>query len=186
MSESVNEQIEFLKLIVQRLDSAGIPYMMTGSMAMAFYAVPRMTRDLDLVIECRPADAETIAALFQGDCYADRAAIRTAVERRGSFNIIHSKWMIKADFIVRKDDPYRVAEFARRRTVNVGGARVAVVAPEDLILSKLVWSREGDSDLQLRDAHAVADAVREVDRQYMRGWAARLSVADLLEKIGGA
>ena len=46
----MNEQLEFVKQIASRLDSAGIAYMLTGSMALAIYAVPRMTRDIDLVI----------------------------------------------------------------------------------------------------------------------------------------
>jgi len=45
----VNEELKFLEYISTRLDSAGNPYMLTGSMAMMFYAVPRMTRDIDLV-----------------------------------------------------------------------------------------------------------------------------------------
>ena len=65
----MNEQLEFVKQIASRLDSARIPYMMTGSMAMATYAVPRMTRDIDFVIECGPEDAARIATLFEDDCY---------------------------------------------------------------------------------------------------------------------
>lgn len=53
----MSEQLEFLKTIAARLDSAGIPYMITGSMAMALYARPRMTRDIDLVVECGATDA---------------------------------------------------------------------------------------------------------------------------------
>ena len=45
------KQLEFMKQIAERLDTAHIRYMLTGSMAMAIYSVPRMTRDIDLVIE---------------------------------------------------------------------------------------------------------------------------------------
>lgn len=38
-----------LKLVGERLDRAGIPYMVSGSMAMNYYAQPRMTRDIDLI-----------------------------------------------------------------------------------------------------------------------------------------
>jgi hypothetical protein len=67
----MDEQLEFVKQIVSRLDSAGLRYMMTGSMAMAVYAVPRMTRDIDIVVEYRPEDAGKLAALFEPDCYVD-------------------------------------------------------------------------------------------------------------------
>jgi len=67
----VDEQLEFVKLIASRLDSAGIPYMITGSVAMAVYSVPRMTRDIDLVVELKPGDVDKIVDLFSEDCYID-------------------------------------------------------------------------------------------------------------------
>lgn len=66
--QAMSEQLEFLKDIARRLDSARIPYMVTGSLALVLYARPRMTRDVDLVIECREPDAETIVHLFTPDC----------------------------------------------------------------------------------------------------------------------
>ena len=100
----MNEQLEFFKQIVERLYSAEIAYMLTGSMALALYSRPRMTRDIDLVIACRPADSDTIVQLFESDCYVDPTEVRDAIVSRTMFNIIHNKWIIKADFIVRKDE----------------------------------------------------------------------------------
>ena len=83
----MDEQMEFAKLIASRLEGAGIPYMLTGSMAMALYAEPRMTRDIDMVIECRPEDAARIHKLFAPDCYVDEESVRDAVIHRRMFNI---------------------------------------------------------------------------------------------------
>lgn len=178
----MNEQLEFLKQIVSRLDSLGIPYMLTGSMAMAVYAVPRMTRDIDIVVEYGPDDAERIARLFDADCYVDAGSIRTAAVQQSTFNIIHNQWIIKADFIARRGEPYRKLEFARRRVVQVEGADIAVVAPEDLILSKLSWARDSESALQQRDVRQMIQSVRDLDWLYLEQWAARLGVGDLLEQ----
>lgn len=114
---------------------------------MAVYATPRMTRDVDVVVACTERDVETVVRLFERDCYVDRAAVAQATADRGMFTVIHNEWIIKADFIVRKDDPYRLTEFERRRFIEVEGTPVAVVAPEDLILSKLVWARDSGSEL---------------------------------------
>ena len=46
-------ELEVLGIVAERLESAGIAYMVTGSIAMNYYAVPRMTRDIDLVVELR-------------------------------------------------------------------------------------------------------------------------------------
>jgi len=182
----MDEQLEFLRLIVARLESAGIRYMVTGSVAMAIYSVPRMTRDIDLVVECRPEDAERIAKLFEADCYVDLETIRKAVAGRAMFNIIHSEWVIKADFITRKDEPYRRLEFERRRRAVVGDLTVTVVAPEDLILSKLCWATESDSALQQRDARWLIGSVPNLDVPYLETWAQRLGVGSLLDRARSA
>ena len=179
----MDEQLEFIKLVVSRLESAGVPYMMTGSMAMSIYTVPRMTRDVDFVIECTPDDASRIAELFRGDCYVDESSVRRAARERSVFSVIHNEWITKADFIVRKDEEYRQVEFDRRQSIDIGGVNVFVVRPEDLILSKLRWSMNGGSELQLRDARSLCASASELDWSYMERWAAVLGVSELLERV---
>ena len=176
----MDEQLEFVKEIARRLDGAGISYMLTGSLAMAAYAVPRMTRDIDLVVEVYPKDVKRLTALFSDDCYIDEDTVQDAVSRRTMFNIIHNIWVIKADFIIRKDDPYREAEFSRRHHVEVDGTKVAIVAPEDLILSKLVWAKESQSELQHRDVVELVKNVKGLDWSYLERWAIALDVLENL------
>lgn len=179
----MDEQLEFVKQIASRLRSAGLEYMMTGSMAMAIYTTPRMTRDVDIVLECGAADVDAIVALFTPDCYIDRAAVAEAVGSQGMFNIIHNEWIIKCDFIVRKDDVYRKTEFARRREIDVDGVLLTVVTPEDLILSKLQWARESGSELQRRDVRELLRAKMSLDGDYLNDWAARIGVSGLLAEV---
>src|SRR5438874_2648154 len=89
--------------------------MVTGSFAANYYAVPRMTRDIDLVVELSAGDADRFCALFEGDFYLDRDAVRAAIASRGTFNLIHQAHVVKVDCIVRKDSEYRRTEFARQR-----------------------------------------------------------------------
>jgi hypothetical protein len=181
----VNEQLEFLRLVVSRLDSARIPYMLTGSMAMSVYAPPRMTRDLDFVIECEPSDAQRLTELFRKDCYIDESSVREAIKGRTSFNIIHNEWIVKADFIVRKDSEHGRAEFGRRQLVDMDGWQLYVTTPEDLLLSKLRWSEAGSSELQLSDARSLASSVGDLDWHYVRSWASQLGLDDILKEIEG-
>jgi hypothetical protein len=182
----MNEQLEFVKEIARRLDNAGIPYMLTGSLAMAVYAVPRMTRDIDIVVEVAPKDVKRFAQLFSEDCYVDEDTVRDAISSRTMFNVIHNRWIIKADFIVRKDDPYHDVEFTRRGHIDVEGVRVAIVAPEDLILSKLVWAKESQSELQQRDIVQLIQGVKDLDWPYLERWAVTLGVADDLKNVRSA
>ena len=178
----MNEQLEFAKLIARRLDKAGFGYMMTGSMAMATYAIPRMTRDIDIVIEYQPQDAERIATLFHPECVVDIDSIREAAVNEGMFNIIHNEWFVKADFIARKSGPYREVEFERRRMVDVEGTPIAVTAPEDLILSKLYWAKDSGSELQQRDVRQIIASNPNLEWPYMEKWAAVLGIVELLNR----
>jgi len=179
----VNEELKFLEYISTRLGSAGIPYMLTGSMAMMFYAVPRMTRDIDLVVECRSQDIPKLLDLFSDDCYISEETVKDAVSRQGMFNIIHTEWCIKADFVLRKDAPFRELEFSRRQVHQLSGFEVSVVTPEDLILSKLAWARHSHSESQFRDVSMMLASVPELDFAYIEKWAAQLGVLSKLDEL---
>jgi hypothetical protein len=59
----MQNELDILRDISMRLEQAGISYMLTGSMAMNYYAQPRMTRDIDLVVALTPQDTETVVRL---------------------------------------------------------------------------------------------------------------------------
>jgi predicted nucleotidyltransferase len=96
------------------------------------------------------------------------------------FNIIHNDAVIKVDFIVRKDEDYRIVEFSRKKKVVVEGMPIWVASPEDLILSKLVWSKASESELQLRDVRYMLRTATDIDNEYLRKWAKKLGVESLL------
>ncbi len=178
----MTEELETLLDVVSRLDEAGILYMISGAMAMNYYAVPRMTRDIDIVVDMRSGDAERITELLEGSYFLDLDSAKEAVSRRRMFNVIHKVKMIKVDFVVRKDLPYREEEFNRRRQAEVEGKKFWIVAPEDLLLSKLFWAKDSHSELQLRDARNLLASV-SMDVAYLDRWAAVLGVANLLDEV---
>jgi hypothetical protein len=182
---TMDEQLEFLKTIARRLDEIPIPYMVSGSVAMNVYAQPRMTRDIDIVVDMSPSKIDRFVSIFEPDCYIDREMVREAVRSRDMFNIIHNDWIIKADFVVRKAEPYRLTEFERRRSIRLDDIDLYVVAPEDLILSKLVWVRESLSELQRRDVRNLLQCIQQLDWAYLERWADALSVRSLLEEERG-
>ena len=179
----MSEQLDVLLDVVARLQAVGVPYMLSGSVAMNFYAQPRMTRDIDVVVELAESRVAAVEAEFRGDYYIDAEAGRDAAARRGMFNLIHLDSLVKVDLIVRKDGEYRGLEFDRRRKVDLGGAPVSIVTAEDLLLSKLVWGKDSRSELQLRDARNLCLSVVGLDGDYLQEWAVKLGVADLLEEI---
>lgn len=181
----MSEEIDVLKITTERLDAAGIPYMVTGSMALSVYAVPRMTRDVDLVVELSVDDADRICALFGADFYVDADAARAAIARRDTFNLIHEVLVVKVDVVVRKDTDYRRTEFSRRRRLSFEGHPLFVVAPEDLIISKLDWARDTRSEVQLGDVRHLLRSVADLDRAYLEQWIGRLGLTSLYREVAG-
>lgn len=176
-------QLEVLKLVASRLDDAGIPYMLTGSVAAGYYSEPRTTRDIDLVVELEAVAAERLASLFADAFDVSEDSIRRAADRQTMFNLIHTEAIVKVDFIVRKSSAYHRAEFDRRRTVTIDGQRMWIASPEDVILSKLLWLKQSGSEIQRRDVRRLLQLAPALDREYLDGWAASLSVVSLLTEL---
>lgn len=168
--------------VSQRLAKLHVPFMLTGSMALNFYAQPRMTRDIDFVVDYRPIDAARIAAAFQGDYYVSEDAVRSAAIHNSQFNLIHLQSIIKVDCIVRKHSDHAREEFERRQPLTVRQTETFIAQKEDLILAKLAWAQKSDSHLQLNDVASLL--ATGVDRAYLQAWAARMGLSAILRKAG--
>lgn len=177
----MTEELAVLRDITTRLEAAGIDYMLTGSVALACHAQPRMTRDIDLVVAFYLKDVARIAEVLGGDYYVSADAAREAVMHQGSFNAIHEATLIKVDFMVRKREDYRLHEFTRRVRVRVADFDLWVVSKEDLILSKLDWARESLSERQLADVENLI--ATGCDVEYLRTWSAALNLTDMLTRV---
>src|SRR5262249_41106803 len=106
--------------------------MLTGSMAMNYYAVPRMTRDIDVVIAVSGKDVQTIVNLFGREYYVSAQAVKESVALQSIFNLIHLESVIKVDCIVRKNTEYRRLEFERRQKIRIMDFTTWITSKEDL------------------------------------------------------
>ena len=179
----MNPEWETLKATVEILESLGMRYMLTGSLAKIYYSVPRMTRDIDIVIELEESDVAGLVAAFRGSYYIDSDTVSEALGRRSMFNVVHSKYLVKVDFIVRKGDTFRSLEFQRRKQVNLGELILWIVSPEDLIISKLFWAKDSLSELQLGDVRDLLKSVRGLDRAYIEEWVEKLGLRHVFERL---
>jgi hypothetical protein len=177
----VSVELDIVRDVSERLTRAGIAFMLTGSMAMNAYAQPRMTRDVDVVIEVSPDDTARLVATFTPDYYIDAESVARALQTECMFNVIHQEWVFKVDCIVRKNGAFRATEFARRQRLTIAGCETWVVSKEDLILSKLCWGNDSRSDYQARDIRNLLST--GCDRTYLLKWAAELGVLDYLATI---
>ena len=171
----------FFQKIIDVLNSCEIPYMLSGSVAMSLYIVPRATQDFDFVVHLMPQDIDRFVENFQEGYYCDKDAIEDAVKNRRMFNIIDHATGFKADFVVLKNEPFRQNEFTRRIPMDFFGKTIYVVSAEDLIISKLIWIQELQSAIQMADIRnlVVSD---NLDWEYINLWMGvlKLNTFDLL------
>jgi hypothetical protein len=177
----MQNELDIVRDVSARLESEGLAYMLTGSMAMNYYAQPRMTRDIDLVIALHAGDTERIVRVFSPDYYVSREAVDSSIARQSLFNLIHQESVIKVDCIVRKQTEFRRAEFDRRQRIKIRDFETWIVSKEDLILSKLFWAKDSRSEQQLRDVKSLI--ATGCDRAYIKRWTASLAVDKLWTEI---
>lgn len=170
----MQKKLAIIRDVSTRLDSANIGYMLTGSMAMNYYAQSTITcdnaRDIEIVVALLPADASRVVQLFSPDYYIVPEMVDNCITDTSGFHVFHIESEIKAGCSVLKQTEYRLIEFNRRQRVRIKDFETWIVSREDLILSKLrlFWAKDLSSELHLRD---IKDLVSTgCDRAYIERW----------------
>ncbi len=182
----MSEELEILKIVAQRLEKAGIAYMVSGSMAANYYTIPRMTRDIDVVVELNDNAIDRFVALFEGDFYVSREMIANEVSQQGMFNLIHNQSVMKIDFIVRRSSTYQQEAFSRRKRVLVEKCPIWFITAEDLVISKLIWARDSHSEMQLKDVANILTTVDDLDVKYVETWVRKLGLDQIYQGVKNA
>lgn len=169
--------LAYLEKICEKLTERKIAYMVSGSLAMNCYVTPRFTRDIDIVINLQETDIPLFLSIFEKNDYINEDGILDEIKRKGMFNVIIQKGNIKIDFIIRKDDEFHVSEFNRRQKTQSYGFPMTIVTIEDLILSKLIWTQDVKSDLQLNDIKNLLSC-EHIDFKYIRSWVVKLQLKE--------
>lgn len=169
--------------VLDRLDILGARWYVTGSWALAAYAEPRMTRDIDIVIDATRADYDLrIRPTFESDFL-----VNDPIDLGGRWmgGLIHKREIVRVDLMFGRTDAWaRSAMERRHRLDHPTLGSVWVIAVEDLVLAKLEWS-EGTSELQLRDVRSIVRLVEDLDWPYLERYAAALRISDRLEAVRG-
>jgi hypothetical protein len=169
------------------LEALGIRYVVVGSLASSSQGIYRATIDGDLLALLPTGQARRLAAVLGRNWSADADMMDRAVRDGRSFNIIHIPTAQKIDIFPVTND-FHATQLERAREIPLfpdeREMRFPVATPEDVLLAKLVWFREGGevSEQQWRDLTGVIAINQDLDLDYARSWAVRLRVEDLLDK----
>lgn len=171
--------------ILQQLD---IAYAIGGSMASSIYGKVRFTEDADITVEPFGDQADRLIELLSSDYYISKEAVYQALKQQASFNVIHLDSAFKIDVFIRKNTAFEKQLMARRKSLKLSDSiekEFAVISPEDIILLKLQWYRDGgcSSERQWNDVLGILTVQAErLDFEYLKKWAAILAINELLEK----
>lgn len=180
------EWSDLLDFLARTLSELKIEYFVTGSSATITYGEPRFTNDIDIVAFLKPTDVVPLCDAFAAPAfYVSREAVQQAIQHRRMFNIIHPSSGLKIDVAVPAESEFNNSR--RTRTVEVTlktDTRVNFASPEDVILKKMEYFREGGSEKHLRDITGVLKICDPpVDREYVDLWASHLQVEDVWQQI---
>ncbi len=184
----IEDPIYLARKISTLLKSLDIPYYIGGSVASSFQGEVRYTEDLDLVINIRADQAQSILNAFSKDFYISEIAVDDALSgRTSSFNVIDFETTEKADMFVSRNDAFSISKMGRRQLYvpinRPESDAIYLCSPEDTILQKLVWYRmtKNESQRQWRDVLGVMKIQSDrLDFEYLRKWAMEISLSDLL------
>ena len=172
------EQPDVFVHALRALDKQAIPYAIVGSIASIAYGEYRTTIDMDVVIKIEPSQVEALCAAFPDpDWYVSVDAAREAVKRRKQFNAVHLPSGYKIDFMIFRDTEWGRQQLRRRQLIKMEGYPAYTAHPEDVILGKLQYFRDGGSDKHLTDVSKMLQTSGHfIDRESVSAWAEKLCV----------
>jgi hypothetical protein len=159
----------------KRLDAMSIEWALFGAVAANRYRREvRLTGDVDLLLADHGNDLAALErSLVQGGWTTRRATPDGAVLR-----LRHPR-LGAADLVLAETEYQRVALARARSEADAAGARVRYLAPEDVILHKLIAGRPRDLD----DILNILDAAPTLDETYLEGWADAWDVRELWQRL---
>jgi hypothetical protein len=164
---------EKVEQLAGALGEAGLPHAFGGAIALAYYATPRGTRDVDINVFL-PASAfdRVLEALLPLGVEAPTARMRQTLERDGQVRLFWDATPLDLFFSYTE---LHEACVARQRRVAFGAVRIAILSPEDLAIFKVLFAREKD----WRDLRELLLAqAGEFETGYVLGWLERIVEPD--------
>lgn len=177
--------LHVLSDVTKRLEKLNIDYFLVGSIASIYYSRPRFTQDIDLVLTIKATQVTGFEQAFPLSEYycPPPEVLRDEVGRKGSFKLIHQQSGVKVDIVLNKETELYKSEFQRRQLVEIApDIRIYIASPEDVILHKLIFFREGESEKHLLDIKEIA-MNNTLDQQYLSLWVNKLGLAEIWSQI---
>jgi predicted nucleotidyltransferase len=179
-------QQKLLEKVTSFLNSSNIGYMVTGSIVSSIQGEPRNTHDIDIVIELKKENVNSLLNEFTTpQFYISKNSVEEAIEKKGMFNIIDSDEGDKIDFWLLSDEDFDGSRFSRKIEIQYANLKFFISTPEDTILAKLRWAKlSGGSEKQMIDAIRVFEINYKIlDYDYLKNWISKLELKIEWQKL---
>jgi hypothetical protein len=181
----IQDSIQLAADLHQIFETANIPYYVTGGVAAIAYGESRTTQDLDVVMAVARNDIPTFATLLEQAGFYVPGVEDATSGRMHTLQVTQMNTIYRADLVIADINPYEQLKFARRQAYRLNGkTEVYLASPEDVVVNKLRWGKQSQSQKQWRDVLGVLKAQQEIlDYEYMHHWAAEFDLSSDLEQV---
>ncbi len=169
--------------LVTILDRHGARYHLTGGVTSVAYGEPRMTQDIDLVIDGKALTAMMPAFLesLAGSIFIhDPGTVRSAVEQGEMFQLIDRREMLKLDVYSQELIPGELERSVKEEVFE--GDFLPLASRADTVLAKLFWINKG-SHKSRRDLRYLYRNTDDAQREFIAGIAEQFCLTDLLAEV---
>ena len=125
------------------LDSCGVDYLLVGGLALAAYAEPRATKDMDLWLRSSPDNARKLFAALAQFGAPVHGATAADFETPGTFLQLGVP-PVRIDLLTTIDGVAFEGAWRRRVESVIDGTKVPVISRKDLITNKRAAARAQD------------------------------------------
>ena len=155
-----------------------ISYYVTGGVAAVAYGETRTTQDLGVVLAVEFAELTRIAAIFETAGFYISGLDDVIAKRMSSFQITQIATISRADLMIPPETEFSRLQLSRRQTIPISpGKDVYFASPEDVIINKLIWGKQSQSEKQWRDVLSIMKTQREsLEYNYLREWTDKLGI----------
>ncbi len=168
--------------VIRALEDLGIAYMLTGSLAGNMYSIPRSTKDVDLVIDLSDCTIQAVMQRLGSGFVLEAQMTFEGVTGMHRYRLRCDGASLLVELFVLSDAPHDQERFRRRKRGKLHHREVLVPTPEDVIITKLYWSRLVTRAKDIEDARNIIVVQGErLDWPYIRRWCATHGTTDQLE-----
>lgn len=170
--------------LISIFDALQIEYMLVGSYSSNLYGRPRATKDADFVVIINPAQLHQLQSRLPTGFKLDPQMSFETITMTTRYIVNHPETAFKMELFVLSADIHDQMRFRRKQLIDFEGHLTWLPTPEDVVVTKLRWSKGGNRSKDVTDAKEVLKVLHaSLDLPYIRHWCDLHNTRDLFERL---